>query len=120
MIEKTMPKKLKGIPLQQQKPTVTEKMPTTKPATANPLFLEREVTVTGAPGTAPLWEVAPPNSNENSGSPPSVVQSEAPSRSTRVVAIARPSAIHCRNCSAEMGPYSLPSAPMILYITRLW
>ncbi len=55
----------------------------------------------------------------NSGISASVFQSPVPSSKTRVCPFARPSAIHCRNWSAVIGPYSLPSAPMILYIVFL-
>src|ERR1039458_9303188 len=41
-----------------------------------------------------------------------------PSACARVCAVARPSAIQPRNWSALIGPYSRPSAPMILYISR--
>src|ERR1035438_6544421 len=40
-----------------------------------------------------------------------------PSACARVCAVARPSAIQLRNWSAVTGPYSRPSAPMILYIS---
>ena len=35
---------------------------------------------------------------------------------TMVCALARPSWIHCRSCSALTGPYSRPSEPIILYM----
>jgi hypothetical protein len=37
-----------------------------------------------------------------------------------VAALNRPSVIHCRTKSLEMGPYSLPSLPMILYMAADW
>src|ERR1051326_3705292 len=52
----------------------------------------------------------------NSGNSDNDFHSVVPSGRILVWALARPSAIHCRNCSAEIGPYSRPSAPIILYI----
>lgn len=37
---------------------------------------------------------------------------------TGVCLFTRPSVSHWRNCSALTGPYSFPSAPMILYMMR--
>src|SRR5882724_10573162 len=55
----------------------------------------------------------------NSGKSASVVHSLRPSDHALVCALARPSAIHLRTCSTGTGPYSLWSAPMILYIIVL-
>ena len=63
-----------------------------------------------APGTPPA--AAKPSSWNSAA----VFQSAAPSACTRVRALTRPSAIHCRICPRLMGPYCLPSAPMILYM----
>src|SRR5439155_26769161 len=56
--------------------------------------------------------------NEPANSPrvPSRRQSAELSSRARVCALARPSTIQRRNCSAVTGPYSRPSAPMILYM----
>src|ERR1051325_2833606 len=55
----------------------------------------------------------------NSGNSENSFHSVAPSGRTLVCALIRPSASHCRNCSALTGPYSFPSAPMILYMRGL-
>src|SRR2546423_1412584 len=69
----------------------------------------------GAPNELGALGVGPANSGYSESGFHSVV----PSSSIRVCALARPSAIHWRNCSVLIGPYSLPSAPMILYMRRL-
>src|SRR6185503_902541 len=55
----------------------------------------------------------------NSGKSASVFHSLLPAEHALVCALARPSAIHLRTCSTGTGPYSLWSAPMILYIIVL-
>src|SRR5881397_3309678 len=55
----------------------------------------------------------------NSGKSASVFHSLLPSDHTLVCALARRSAIHLPTCSAGTGPYSLWSAPMILYTVVL-
>ena len=84
------------------------------PVTANAVFFEPEYAgaATGAGAAA--------KSIENSGKVPSDFQPESPSVRAGVVEFARPSAIHWRNKSAESGPYSLPSTPMIRYMEGLW
>src|SRR6185436_487017 len=56
------------------------------------------------------------NIRENSGNEPSGFHSVAPTASTMVDALTRFSEINCLTWSAEIGPYSRPSAPMILYM----
>src|ERR1041385_4905556 len=72
----------------------------------------------------PPAAVVPTNKSTNSGKAASGLHSALPSACARVCALARPSAIHCRSCSAETGPYSRSSAPMILYmltsVESLW
>src|SRR6185369_14102337 len=57
-----------------------------------------------------------PRTSANSGNAPSGCQLAPPSALARVWALSRPSAIQRRTSSTPMGPYSLPSPPMILNI----
>src|SRR5450759_2033488 len=96
---------------------VSDKMPKISPAVAKELVLGNwpavEVPGFSGPITGGIGGAKCP---ANSGCAPSGFHSGAPGASVGVCALARPSAIHCRNCPAVAGPYSLPSAPMILYI----
>src|SRR3954453_4723124 len=60
------------------------------------------------------------SSDANSGNELSGFQSEDPSAWARVSPRRRFSASQRRICSTLTGPYSFPSAPTILYITRLF
>ena len=51
---------------------------------------------------------------KSSGNSTSGFQSGLPTGCTKVCAVARPSAIHWRNCSSVTGPYILPSVPISL------
>jgi hypothetical protein len=106
---------LNGQPQQQQK-HVADKMPKISPAVAKELVLGDWPAVE-APGLAGpmIGGFGGAKYPANSGSAPSGFHSGAPGASVCVCALARPSAIHCRNCPAVAGPYSLPSAPIILY-----
>src|SRR6266542_6672140 len=59
------------------------------------------------------------SASANSGKSARVFHSLTPSDQALVCALARPSASHLRTCSTGTGPYSLWSAPMILYIIVL-
>src|ERR1019366_5447745 len=60
---------------------------------------------------------------ENSAISRNSFHSPEPSTCILLRPLTRPSATHWRTCSAGIGPYSFPSAPMILYINlngRKW
>lgn len=105
---------LNGTPAQQQM-HVTDKMPQTNPAVANRLVRGDGIGGAMVLG-ANVGDKLPEKSPANSGNKPIKFQSAAPSAKTGVRCSTRPSAIHCRICSAPTGPYSLPSCPMILYM----
>ena len=86
---------------------------------AGPLTNDKARAESGAPSEN--VDGAPPpggtlNAGANSGICPKATQAVEPSACTWVCALARPSLIHCRSVAAEIGPYSLPSPPSILYI----
>src|SRR4051812_21171943 len=121
MIEQTRPPTAKGSP-QQQSPKVTDRIPSTSPVVASACVRRIGTPIIG-PGVA-IGGAAGPEADvvkkrESSGTVPAVCQLVPPSTSTLVSAFTRPSAIHWRNCSVVTGPYSLPSAPMILYMREL-
>src|SRR5437879_5494255 len=77
------------------------------------------LSASGAPILGGGSRATPPlavSRSANSGKSASVFHSLLPSDHALVCALARPSAIHLRTCSTGTGPYSLWSAPMILYI----
>src|SRR5882724_6375034 len=95
---------------------INEKIPITSPAIAMPLVFGAgnegaRAPVAGAVGGTFNPAVSP----ENSGKLDSDFHSAPSSARTLVCALARPSRIHCCICSTVTGPYSRPSAPMILY-----
>src|ERR1039457_4306797 len=113
MSEKTSPRMLNGHPQQH----VSDKMPKTSPAVAKELVLGNWPAVEVPGFSGPIaGGIGGAKWPANSGSASSGFHSGAPGASVGVCALARPSTIHCRNCPAVAGPYSLPSAPMILYI----
>ena len=57
---------------------------------------------------------------KSSGNSTSGFQSGLPTGCTKVCAVARPSAIHWRNCSSVTGPYILPSVPISLYMAKIY
>src|SRR5436190_16871790 len=59
------------------------------------------------------------SASANSGKSERVFHSLLASDHALVCALARPSTSHLRTCSTGTGPYSLRSAPMILYIIVL-
>src|SRR6266850_1529973 len=110
------PSTLKGNPWQQHKKGMA-RMPRIIPVIA--IGLVRGARIMGSgPGVSEAVRILP-SAPANSGNSVTGFQSVAPSDKTLVWPLARPSAIHCLNCSAVMGPYSLPSAPMILYMASL-
>src|SRR5260370_22445128 len=91
------------------------------PSTPAGIFLDARAATAGEGGQP--GDVTDPGSiggafniAANSGNSQRYFHPLAPSASTLVWALARPSAIHWRNRSAVTGPYSLPSAPTTLYI----
>jgi hypothetical protein len=119
MIEKIRPRTLNGNPPQHQH-SVTDRIPKIKPAVAKELVLGICPAVKFPNfGGAIVGGVPPAKCAANSGNSPTKVQSFPPFANTGVCRSTRFSAIHRRNCSALIGPYSLPSCPMILYTTRL-
>src|SRR5688572_23169205 len=120
MMEKVKPNKLKGSPAQQQNES-REKIPMINPATANPFVRGRNpyaegAAVSGRMVAGVMGGAGAAGGAENSGRSEMVFQLVSPVTRTRVCALTRPCVCHSRNCSRLIGPYSRPSAPMILYM----
>src|SRR5208282_4344352 len=101
MSEKTRP----SVPNRNLKQHTKDKIPKTSPVVAKELVLGNWPTVE-VPGGSGLITggVGGAKRPANSGSAPNGFHSTAPSASVWVCALTRPSASHCRNCSALAGP----------------
>src|ERR1039457_5514712 len=111
------PQIIAGMPVRGPRQINTDTIPSTRLVTANPFRGYPEAG--GEMGDARTTVGARPSRAKiacSSGIPDAVVQSVAPTGCTRVCGLTRPSAAHWLNCSRLIGPYSLPSDPMTLYI----